>query len=206
MMGLARRGVKRAPRRLPTVVSRPGWTESDGRRAGPGRAGSRPRGLEQAGLHQQDKGSRAQPTEQRELDRRRRPERADEEQVQDDPEDRRYARLGQAQQDLVDEIAHQTARRPWSARMSVTSSAYSRSPPTGSPRAIRLTTPTTGSSRSARYIAVASPSSVGLVAMITSTRGLPSRAAESARSSSSRIRRRSGPMPSIGEMAPCSTW
>ena len=35
----------------------------------------------------------------------------------------------------------QTARRPWSARISVTSSAYSRSPPTGRPRAIRVTLP-----------------------------------------------------------------
>src|SRR6185295_3677747 len=50
-----------------------------------------------------------------------------------------------------------TARRPWSARISVTSSAYSRSPPTGRPRAIRVTDPTADSSRSARYITVASP-------------------------------------------------
>ena len=47
-------------------------------------------------------------------------------------------------------IGPQTARRPWRARIRVTSSAYSRSPPTGRPRAIRLTIPTTGSSRSAR--------------------------------------------------------
>src|SRR4029077_1297889 len=96
--------------------------------------------------------------------------------VEHQPEDERRPGLGQPEEDLPDEVAHrsrqpQTARRPWSARMRVTSSASSRSPPTGSPRAIRLTTPTTDSSRSARYIAVASPSRVGLVGMMTSANG-----------------------------------
>ena len=49
--------------------------------------------------------------------------------------------LRQAEQDLEDEVAHRAssiARRPWIARMRVISSAYSRSPPTGRPRAMRV--------------------------------------------------------------------
>ena len=61
------------------------------------------------------------------------------------------------------------------------------------------------SRRSARYIAVASPSSVGFVARMTSTSG-SRRLASSARPRSSRIFSRSGPMPSIGEIAPWRTW
>src|SRR6476659_10174277 len=170
-----------------------------------------PRGRqsEEARLHQQDERGAAQPAQQGELGGGRRTERPDEDQVEDDAEDERDGGLRQSQQDLVDEVAHrpgQTARRPWRARIRVTSSAYSRSPPTGRPRAIRLTTPTVSSSRSARYIAVASPSRVGLVARITSARGSPARFASSARTRRSRILRRSGPIPSIGEIAPWRTW
>ena len=50
------------------------------------------------------------------------------------------------------------------------------------------------------YIAVVSPSSVEFVAMITS------RTSPSSRRISSFKRMSSGPTPSIGEMAPCSTW
>src|SRR6185369_10668288 len=130
--------------------------------------------------------------------------------VDDRADDRGGQDLGATQQELGDELLHADrspiARRPWRARMRVTSSAYSRSPPTGMPRAIRVTLPTRSESRSSRYIAVASPSRVGLVARMTSLNGSPSRAAASARSSSSRIRRRSGPTPSIGEIAPWRTW
>ena len=63
--------------------------------------------------------------------------------------------LTEAQQDLGRRVGtsrqSRRARRPWSARISVTSSAYSRSPPTGSPRAIRVTARRpAGSRRSAR--------------------------------------------------------
>ena len=64
-------------------------------------------------------------------------------------------------------VAGYIARRPASARPSVTSSAYSRSPPTGSPLARRVTC-TRPRRRSARYAAVASPVMVGLVARTTS--------------------------------------
>jgi hypothetical protein len=52
-----------------------------------------------------------------------------------------------------------------------------------------------------RYIAVASPSRFGFVQRITSRMPSPSR-----RASSSRMRSCSGPTPSIGLIAPCSTW
>jgi hypothetical protein len=58
-----------------------------------------------------------------------------------------------------------------------------------------------GFSIAATYIAVALPSRLGLVAMITSV--TPSRWT---RSSSSCTRRSSGPMPSSGLIAPPSTW
>src|SRR6185312_10042358 len=62
--------------------------------------------------------------------------------------------------------ADQTSRRPSIARAIVTSSAYSISLPAGTPVAMRVTR--TGSTRSteASQLAVASPSSVGLVARI----------------------------------------
>jgi hypothetical protein len=61
-----------------------------------------------------------------------------------------------------------TSRRPSRARPSVSSSAYSRSPPTGRPDAMRVTFTPSGLSRRARYIAVASPSMFGLVHRMTS--------------------------------------
>ena len=69
--------------------------------------------------------------------------------------------------------ATQSARRPANARPSVTSSAYSRSPPTGRPEASRVTA-TSGArvrSPSAMCSAVASPVVVGLVASTTSRTG-----------------------------------
>ena len=57
---------------------------------------------------------------------------------------------------------------PSIARMSVISSAYSISPPTGIPYARRETSVPRGSRTLARYAAVASPEGVGLVATITS--------------------------------------
>ena len=53
---------------------------------------------------------------------------------------------------------------PASARLNVTSSAYSRSPPMGKPRASLVTRMSSGLTRRAIYMAVASPSKLGLVA------------------------------------------
>ena len=61
-----------------------------------------------------------------------------------------------------------TVRRPSRARPRVTSSAYSRSPPTGRPLAIRVTRTPEPCNARARYIAVTSPSVFGFVARITS--------------------------------------
>ena len=58
--------------------------------------------------------------------------------------------------------------RPSSARSNVTSSIYSRSPPTGTPLAIRLTFTPIGLISLLMYIAVVSPSIVGLVATMIS--------------------------------------
>ena len=65
------------------------------------------------------------------------------------------------------------ARRPANARPSVTSSAYSRSPPTGRPEASRVTAVSGARVRrtSAMCSAVASPVVVGLVARTTSRTG-----------------------------------
>src|SRR5207244_3284000 len=60
------------------------------------------------------------------------------------------------------------SRRPSRACERVTSSAYSRSPPTGRPLARRVTVTPTGLSSAATYIAVAFPSRFGFVAMMTS--------------------------------------
>ena len=54
----------------------------------------------------------------------------------------------------------------------VTSSAYSRSLPTGMPMAMRVARTPSGLSRRARYTAVASPSTVGLVARMISDRAV----------------------------------
>src|SRR5216683_8233761 len=62
------------------------------------------------------------------------------------------------------------SRRPSIAFIMVTSSAYSKSAPTGIPTPMRDTRTPSGFSSFDRYIAVASPSAVGLVAtMISST-------------------------------------
>ena len=171
-MGLRRRGVKpgdpsgasrirrpdlrpeAARRRMVGVAREPCQTAIRGWRAGrkdrdggPATGSSAPAGR-QIGLRldEQDEGGAAEPGQERELGARRRPER-----VRSGPGRGRSRRssaaagLGEAEEDLEErdcDIARQTARRPWRARIRVTSSAYSRSPPTGSPRAIRLTTPT----------------------------------------------------------------
>ena len=95
----------------------------------------------------------------------------------------------------------QKALRPLKERASVCLSANSRSPPTGSPNAIRETRAPVSLSTLTRYRAVVSPSTVGLVARMTSR--MPPRVTRSTRLA---IRRLSGPTPSIGEMAPISTW
>src|SRR5699024_1211435 len=59
--------------------------------------------------------------------------------------------------------------RPSSAFDNVTSSAYSRSPPTGKPCAIRVVLTPEGLTRRDIYIAVASPSMFGFVARINSS-------------------------------------
>src|SRR5207245_10037442 len=82
------------------------------------------------------------------------------------------------------------SRRPASARPSVTSSAYSRSPPTGNPLASRVTR-TRSRSRPARYDAVASPVAFGFVARTTSTTTFAC-----TRCMSSSMRRCSGSTPS----------
>src|SRR5207245_6952923 len=64
-------------------------------------------------------------------------------------------------------VGQAISRRPVSARPRVTSSAYSRSPPTGSPLARRVTR-TRPRSRSARYAPVPSPVLFAFVARTTS--------------------------------------
>src|SRR4029077_826979 len=59
--------------------------------------------------------------------------------------------------------------RPSSAWDKVTSSAYSRSPPTGRPLAKRVTRTPSGLINAATYMAVALPSRLGLVARMHST-------------------------------------
>src|SRR5262245_46411975 len=92
------------------------------------------------------------------------------------------------------------SRRPASARPRVTSSAYSRSPPTGSPLARRVTR-VFPRRRSARYDAVASPVMFGFVASTTSSTPFIS-----TRRRSESMRRSLGSTPSSGESAPPSTW
>ena len=91
--------------------------------------------------------------------------------------------------------------RPSSARKSVTSSMYSRSPPTGTPLAILVTLMPVGLISLLIYIAVVSPSRLELVAMMTS---FTSSVCNLVINSFSLISE--GPIPSIGEIAPCSTW
>ena len=86
-------------------------------------------------------------------------------------------------------------------KRAASSSIYSRSPPTGTPLAIRLTLIPVGLISLLRYMAVVSPSRLEFVAMMTSFTG----SLESLCISSFR-RMSSGPIPSIGEIAPCRTW
>src|SRR6185436_12868790 len=117
----------------------------------------------------QDKSRCADPAGQRQHGAARLSDRTGEDPVQQGPQDERGGGLDEPEQRLVDEVPHgrratASSWRPCIARTSVTSSAYSRSPPTGIPRAMRDTEPTCPVRRSATYIAVASPSSVGSVA------------------------------------------
>src|SRR5262245_44791882 len=130
---------------------------SNGPGSGPRRARTT---LDRALLGQQDEHPADQPAEHERLRRGLGAEDPDDQDPDHRAEDRGKDRLEQPEHDLDDQLPHQSSRRPCRARISVTSSAYSRSPPTGSPRAIRVTAPTRPSSRSPRYIAVASPSSV----------------------------------------------
>ncbi len=100
---------------------------------------------------------------------------------------------------------YEAVRRPENARPRVTSSAYSRSEPTGRPLASRVTRISDERRRrpAATWSAVASPVVVGLVARTTSRTGA---SGSPIRSISSAIRRSSGSMPSIGERAPPRTW
>src|SRR6185312_1833985 len=91
--------------------------------------------------------------------------------------------------------------RPSIARVSVTSSVYSRSAPLGRPRASRVTRTPAGTTSRWMYIEVASPSRLEFVAMMTSLTS-PGRS----RSMSSRMWSSSGPTPSIGLSTPWSTW
>src|SRR5690349_3700017 len=93
------------------------------------------------------------------------------------------------------------SRRARSACAMVTPSAYSRSPPTGSPRAMRVTRTPVGRNSCWRNVAVTSPSMEGLVAMITSRTPAPFATRSTRRSS----RNASGPIPSSGDRRPPST-
>src|ERR1051325_1677694 len=95
------------------------------------------------------------------------------------------------------------SRRASSACAMVTPSAYSRSPPTGMPRAMRVTRTPVGLSSCCRYVAVTSPSMEGLVAMMTSpTRTPPPLVTRPTRRSRPSA---SGPIPSSGASRPPST-
>src|SRR6185503_13983716 len=107
---------------------------------------------------------------------------------------------GNGCRNLIRRRQHQRSRRPSIALLIVTSSAYSRSDPTGMPIAMRVTRTPSGLSSRARYSAVASPSTVGLVARITSsTPPVPTRVSRPL------IFRSSGPTPCSGDSAPIRT-
>ena len=89
---------------------------------------------------------------------------------------------------------------PSIAFINVISSVYSRSPPTGIPCAILVTFMLKAFISFDMYIDVASPSTRGFVAMITSFISL-----SLIRFSSSFIFISSGPIPFIGEIVPCNT-
>src|SRR2546430_213496 len=96
------------------------------------------------------------------------------------------------------------SRRAKSACAMCTPSAYSRSPPTGIPRAMRVTRTPVGLSSCCRKVAVTSPSIDGVVAMIPSRNPAPPPFAT--RSIKRSRCRASGPTPSSGESRPPSTW
>ena len=89
---------------------------------------------------------------------------------------------------------------PSNAFVSVTSSVYSKSPPTGIPCAILVTFTPKGFNNFDIYIDVASPSTLGLVAIITSFI-FPS----DILFNNYFIFISSGPIPFIGEIVPCNT-
>src|SRR5699024_4688411 len=93
------------------------------------------------------------------------------------------------------------SRRPENARPRVTSSAYSRSPPTGRPEASLVTVTASDPRRRTRQVAVAAPSRLGSVAITASLTSPFCR-----RVMSSLMRRLSGPTPAIGSIAPPRTW
>ena len=82
------------------------------------------------------------------------------------------------------------------ARYKVTSSIYSKSPPAGTPLAMRLTLMPSGLTNLLIYVAVVSPSRFLLVATITSSTSFCKRTINSDKRISS------GPTPAIGEIAP----
>src|SRR5690606_4821565 len=82
------------------------------------------------------------------------------------------------------------------------SPAYSRSPPTGTPRAMTLIFTGRSFMRLLIENAVGAPSMVGLTARITSLTSLPL----DNRLSSDSIFRSPGPTPLIGEITPPNTW
>ena len=94
-----------------------------------------------------------------------------------------------------------SSRRPSIAFSIVISSVYSMSLPTGMPMAMRVTFTPARLRCCERYVAVASPSTVGLVATITSST-LP----VSTRVIRFAMRNCSGPMPCSGEIDPWRTW
>ena len=89
---------------------------------------------------------------------------------------------------------------PSNAFDNVTSSVYSKSPPTGIPCAILVTFTPNGFTSLDIYIAVASPSTLGFVAIINYLTSPPI-----SLESSSFIFISSGPIPFIGEILPWST-
>ncbi len=131
--------------------------------------------LDRALLDDQDERGAAEPAQQRELHRALGAERADatSQTTRPRPRPRAPCSGGAGSRTASSRIrapAGPAARGSGSRRRRT----RGRRPP-GMPRAIRVTEPTWPSSRSPRYIAVASPSRVGLVAMITSSNRSPVR-------------------------------
>src|SRR5512146_2654897 len=118
----------------------------------------------------------------------------------DDQPQRKATSQPDGQRRHVPRAWHHISLRALIAWAIVTPSAYSRSPPTGRPRAMRVTRGPCPASCRCTYSAVASPSRLGFVARITS-RTPPA----ATRSTSGSIARSSGPTPSSGESRPPST-